>query len=47
MSFASGITQDGMLVSVRSVFHLLLKLNVVWSVRQRITGEKGTVDGLK
>lgn len=41
-TFASGILQVTKLVSERSVFHLMLKVDLVWSVRQRITGEKWT-----
>lgn len=47
MSFAPGVIQVTELVSERSVFHLLLKVNLVWSVKQRITGEKWTLPILR
>lgn len=47
MSFVPGIIQITELVSERSVFHLLLKVNLVWSIKQRITGEKWTLPILR
>lgn len=47
MSFVSGVIQVTKLVSERSVFHLVLKVDLVWSVRQRITGEKWTLPSVR